>query len=129
MFFITWGAGIVSGLCAALGCGECWLAQQMHHVPWAGLAHHDTIFPLFLFLAGVSWPFSYAAQTERGRTSWQIHCKIIRRMAVLALLGFFSGLVGRVGTPWANFAGAAALQATCWLVLFCLYRKNVFLKV
>ena len=113
MFFITGGAGIISGLCAALGCGECWLAQQMHHVPWSGLAHHDTIFPLFLFLAGVSWPFSYAAQVEKGRTPWQIHLKIIRRMAVLVLFGFFCGhllafketfripsVLGQIGLSW-----------------------------
>ena len=62
MFFITGGSGIIAGLCAALGWGDGWLARQMHHVPWAGLAHHDTIFPLFLFLAGLSdwW-------TSRGR--------------------------------------------------------------
>ena len=49
MFFITGGANIVIGLCAGLGFGDCWIAQQMKHVSWAGLAHHDTIFPLFLF--------------------------------------------------------------------------------
>ena len=64
MFFITGGAMLISALCAACGCGDGWLAVQMKHVPWAGLAHHDTIFPLFLFLAGVSWPFSCASQYQ-----------------------------------------------------------------
>ena len=57
MFFITGGATLITALCAAFGFGDGWLARQMEHVPWAGLAHHDTIFPLFLFLAGVTWPF------------------------------------------------------------------------
>ncbi|MFR5767482.1 MAG: DUF5009 domain-containing protein [Alistipes sp.] len=31
-------------------------AASMSHVAWDGFAHHDTIFPLFLFIAGVSCP-------------------------------------------------------------------------
>ena len=49
MFFITGGAAAISGICAALGCQDGWLAAQMKHVEWTGLAQHDTIFPLFLF--------------------------------------------------------------------------------
>lgn len=119
MFFITGGAAIVSGLCLGLGCDDsCWLVQQMRHVPWAGLAHHDTIFPLFLFLAGVSWPFSLASQEARGRTPWQIHRKVLVRVLVLFLLGLSSGgilafkptfripsVLGQIGLAW----GAAAL--------------------
>lgn len=118
MFFITGGAGIVAGLCGALGCGDCWLARQMAHVPWAGLSHHDTIFPLFLFLAGVSWPFSLAAQVDRGRPTRLIHRKIIFRMATLVILGMTLGgllkfslpfripsVLGHIGLSW----GFAAL--------------------
>jgi predicted acyltransferase len=47
MFFIIGGAAIISSLCAAFGCADGWIASQMKHVKWAGLAHHDTIFPLF----------------------------------------------------------------------------------
>lgn len=94
MFFITGGSALITGLCVALGCGDCWLAAQMKHVPWAGLAHHDTIFPLFLFLAGVSWPFSLAAQEKRGRTAWQILRKVIFRMlALFALELCLSGIL------------------------------------
>ena len=31
-------------------------AASMSHVAWDGFAHHDTIFPLFLFIAGVECP-------------------------------------------------------------------------
>lgn len=121
MFFITGGAAIVSGLCLGFGLDDsCWLVRQMRHVPWAGLAHHDTIFPLFLFLAGVSWPFSLASQEARGRTPWQIHRKVLVRALVLFLLGLSSGgilafkptfripsVLGQIGLAW----GAAALIA------------------
>lgn len=95
MFFIMGLSGLVASLCAL------WpnpvtdaLSQQMSHVDWNGLAHHDTIFPLFLFLAGVSFPFSYVKQQQKGLTSLQIHQKIIRRGLVLVLLGLiYNGLL------------------------------------
>ena len=43
------------------------IAGQMEHVEWNGLAHHDTIFPLFLFIAGISFPFSLEKQRGKGR--------------------------------------------------------------
>ena len=44
------------------------IAGQMEHVEWNGLAHHDTIFPLFLFIAGISFPFSLEKQRGKGMT-------------------------------------------------------------
>ena len=114
MFFIMGFASLVVQLCLAFGWGgDCWLAQQMRHPPWIGLTHHDTIFPLFIFIAGLSFPFSMAKQLERGRTKAQIAWRSLRRMAALILLGmlyerFFMGtpfrfgsVLGRIGISWA----------------------------
>ena len=50
MLFIMGLSAVIAKSCVALGFGnECWLARQMHHPPWIGLTHHDTIFPLFMF--------------------------------------------------------------------------------
>lgn len=121
MFFITGGAMAISGLCAALGRGDSWLAAQMQHVDWTGLAHHDTIFPLFLFLAGVSWPFSLGSQLAHGRSVWRIQAKILLRTAVLFLIGLsfggilqfkpdfrLMGVLQFIGLSW-------GLAATLWL--------------
>ena len=32
------------------------IAGHMRHVPWDGFTQHDMIFPLFLFIAGISLP-------------------------------------------------------------------------
>ena len=37
-----------------------WLAGQLEHPEWHGFKFYDLIFPLFLFLAGVSMPLSFA---------------------------------------------------------------------
>lgn len=115
MFFIMGLAGLVTSLCGLFPCGLSEeLAQQMRHAEWDGLFHHDTIFPLFLFLAGVSFPFSLAKSMEGGITRPQLYVKIIRRGLTLVLLGLiYNGLfnfdfdslrcasvLGRIGLAW-----------------------------
>jgi predicted acyltransferase len=119
----------------------------MGHVKWNGLQHHDTIFPLFLFLAGVSFPFSLAKQRENGATSKGIYAKIFRRAAMLIFLGMvYNGLLqfdfeklrvasvlARIGIAW---MGAALLyvnfgvKTRAWiavaiLVIYALLSKFV----
>ena len=119
MFFIFYGAALIVAVARMFGADDgCWLLRQMTHVEWEGLHQHDTIFPLFLFLAGVSWPFSLAGQLARGRTSLQIHLKVLRRSATLLLIGLllngllvnpasmkFTCVLGFIGVCW----GAAAI--------------------
>ena len=125
MLFIMGLTPVVAGLCNALGFGDgCWLASQMHHVKWHGFAQHDTIFPLFLFIAGAAFPFSFAAQVAKGRTRAQICLKLLRRMAILVILGAvyngmlrngfdnlrWASVLGRIGLAW---AGAGLLYVFC----------------
>ena len=113
MFFITGGSALITGLCVAFGCGDGWLATQMKHVPWAGFAHHDTIFPLFLFLAGVSWPFSLASQVAKGRTAWQIHRKVIVRALTLFLIELCLGRILKFD-PHFRLMGVLAFIGLSW---------------
>lgn len=116
MLFIMGFSGLVIALCALSDSPFAgWLAAQMRHVEWNGLAHHDTIFPLFLFIAGVSFPFSLAAQRAKGLSERHIHLKILRRALLLIALGvvyngFFkldfenlriASVLGRIGVAWA----------------------------
>ena len=115
MLFIMGFASLVVAICSLFPNGaDCGLAQQMGHVSWNGLRHHDTIFPLFLFIAGVSFPFSYAKQCSNGASRGKIYWKIIRRGLVLFLFGLiYNGLLrfnfshlriwsvlGRIGVAW-----------------------------
>lgn len=116
MLFIMGLSGLVVNICKLFDGSQVaqWLSLQMKHVAWDGFAHHDTIFPLFLFIAGVSFPFSYAAKKASGASAKDISLKIIRRAAVLVLLGilyngFFKmqldtlrlpSVLGRIGVAW-----------------------------
>ena len=42
------------------------LSEQFRHVPWDGFRFYDLIFPLFIFMAGVSMPFAITSKVEKG---------------------------------------------------------------
>ena len=121
MFFIMGLSGLIVSVCKLFPGGVSEeIITQMGHVDWDGLAHHDTIFPLFLFLAGVSFPYSYANQLAKGASRGQIYMKIFKRAAMLVFLGLiYNGLLkfdfenlrcasvlARIGLAW---MGAALL--------------------
>ena len=63
------------------------LAQQFHHIPWNGFSFYDFIFPLFLFIAGVSLPFSLNKGLSSGLMKRDLYRKAFRRLIILILLG------------------------------------------
>ena len=64
MLFIMGGEGLVCSIAAALGFAG--FDEAFGHAKWHGLHFMDMVFPLFLFIAGVSFPFSLAKSRERG---------------------------------------------------------------
>lgn len=142
MLFIMGFSTFVIALCSLFpGGADSLLAQTMKHAEWHGFTHHDTIFPLFLFLAGVSFPFSYAKSLAGGATKCQIYLKIAKRMLLLILFGLiYNGLfkfdfehlrvcsvLGRIGVAWAisavlymNF-GRVSRAVICGVILVAYY--------
>lgn len=125
MLFIMGFSGFLISLCKLFPGGQdFWLARQMTHAAWDGLTHHDTIFPLFLFIAGLSFPFSMEKSLSMGLDKRRILFKAIKRGVVLFLLGLvYDGLfdlnfatlripsvLGRIGIAW---MGAAILYIYC----------------
>src|SRR5690242_20835410 len=42
------------------------ISNQLHHSVWNGFTFYDLIFPLFIFIAGISMPFSFGRQMEQA---------------------------------------------------------------
>lgn len=104
---------IVSGVGGFLGA-------QMTHVAWEGFHFYDFVFPLFIFITGVSIVFSLSRLVEReGRPS--AHVRVVRR----ALLLYGLGLVfyGGISEHWADIRFAGVLQriALCYLFASLLF--------
>lgn len=64
-----------------------WIAAQLEHPAWHGFTFYDFIFPLFLFIAGVSLPFSLSKGLSSGMEKTTIYRKAFRRMLILIALG------------------------------------------
>lgn len=64
-----------------------WIARQMEHPAWHGFTFYDFIFPLFLFIAGVSLPFSLNKGLALGLSKANLYRKAFRRMLILMALG------------------------------------------
>lgn len=115
MFFIMGGGSLFIALATLFPIPFFQaIAEQMHHVEWHGFAFEDMIFPLFLFIAGISFPFSLEKQREQKKTNADIYKKIIRRGLTLVLFGFiyngllsldfehqrYASVLGRIGLAW-----------------------------
>lgn len=70
--------------------GWAWVdavALQFEHPRWNGFAFFDFIFPLFLFIAGLTIPFSISKGVQSGATKSELYKKAFRRMIILIALG------------------------------------------
>lgn len=64
------------------------VAKQFTHPAWFGFTFYDCIFPLFLFLAGVSIPFSLSKAIAQGTPKTTLYRKAFVRLLILLVLGF-----------------------------------------
>ena len=136
MFFITGGSVLLSAIGTLItGNPKSWIAVQMTHASWGEtLRIFDFIFPLFLFITGVTFPFSTEKRLERGESKRAISLNILRRAFLLVVLGALReqiqlldwphfrvwSVIGRIGIVW----GAAAL-----ITLHCRLRTCVIVTV
>jgi predicted acyltransferase len=82
-------------------------AAQMEHCQWAGFHFYDLIFPLFVFLVGISIVFSVDRMLEQSGKLRTIR-RIVIRSVILFLLGIF--YTGGVANGFANVYLAGVLH-------------------
>ncbi|MGB9653718.1 MAG: heparan-alpha-glucosaminide N-acetyltransferase domain-containing protein [Pseudolabrys sp.] len=90
------------------------LGTQMSHAEWVGLRFYDLIFPLFIFVTGVSIVLALPRLVEReGKV--RAHAHVLRRALLLYGLGiiFYGGL----SQHWddVRFVGVLQRIAICYL--------------
>ncbi len=89
MFWIVGGAGFFEALFKWFGPGAAHsLGRQLHHSHWVGFRFYDLIFPLFVFVVGMSVVFSLEKiLAQKGKKA--AYRRIFRRFVILYLLGIF----------------------------------------
>ena len=97
------------------------LATQLEHVEWEGFRFYDLIFPLFVFMAGVSLVFSLSrTMAQAGRAA--ALKRVFRRGVLLFVLGII--YYGGLSSPWPDIRlmgvlNRIALAYLCAGLLFC----------
>ena len=115
MFWIMGGESIFVGLATLTGWPVLkWWAEQLDHVPWHGFHFYDMIFPLFLFIAGISFSYSLAKRIAMNDSRASIYKHVISRGLLLLLIGIiynngvnfdfahmrYGSVLGRIGLAW-----------------------------
>ncbi|HMC26513.1 MAG TPA: heparan-alpha-glucosaminide N-acetyltransferase domain-containing protein [Verrucomicrobiae bacterium] len=102
------------------------LAAQLEHKDWRGFGFYDLIFPLFVFIVGVSLVFSLTKSLEQTGPA-VTRRKIFRRFVLLFLLALiYSGGVAREW-PEIRLLGVLNRIALCYLfaaLIFCRFRAQ-----
>src|SRR5213596_3360712 len=86
---------------------ETWSAiyPPLEHAAWNGWTPTDLIYPFFLFIVGVTTHLSLSARRARGADEGDIRRQILRRGALIFLLGFL--LNGFPCFTWGDVSGVA----------------------
>lgn len=86
------------------------LAQQFNHPKWNGFTFYDFIFPLFLFIAGLSIPFSLNKGLEQGLSKSKLYKKAFIRMLILIGLGILDKNAPVPFLDWTQIRFVGVLQ-------------------
>ena len=128
MCWIVGGGALVSALSRARpGSVIGKVREQLTHVEWDGFRFYDLIFPLFVFIAGVSAVFSLSKAKASGGVG-QAMARVLSRGLLLFALGvFYSGGIkdGWDGVRWLGVLQRIALAYTGAGLLYLLLPARV----
>jgi predicted acyltransferase len=127
MFWILGGDAIMFALGALTKAEPVqFFVRQFHHKSWEGFAFYDLIFPLFVFMSGVSIVFSLTRLQQQEGSGAAVK-RVLRRGILLFLLGLFYS--GGVSTTWPDIRllGVLPRIALAYLgagLLFCFFKPR-----
>jgi len=127
MFWIAGADDIVMALKAVATTGPiAFLATQLQHVKWEGFRFYDLIFPLFVFIVGVSLVFSLTKALEQQGRKTAIKRIFVRTLLLFVLGIIYSGGISR-GIEGIRLLGVLQRIALCYFfaaLLFCIFRTR-----
>jgi predicted acyltransferase len=124
-FDMFWIMG-ADGLVAALHELSDWplvafAAEQLEHRQWHGFTFYDLIFPLFIYVVGVSIVLSLGKKRDELADRGELYARIVRRALVLYVLGvlFYGGLSNSLNEiRWVGVLQRIAVCYLCGAIVF-----------
>jgi len=123
MFLLLFLGPVVRAFCKVYPDGTAWLSHQFNHVAWDGFVLWDIIMPLFLFMSGITIPFSMAKYKTGIKPDGQYYWKLCKRFCLLFVLGWLVqgnvlALDWKLFHPFANTLQAIAVGYVVAALLF-----------
>ena len=100
------------------------LKFQFDHVPWVGCAFWDLIQPSFMFMVGVSLPYSYAKREAAGESFQRMLGHAAVRSLVLILIGLFLSTGSKHTMTNFTFVNVLTQIGLGYTFLFLLRRRS-----
>lgn len=136
MFWIMSGEHIIHALAKATKWPLfLWMSEQLHHTVWNGFTFYDMIFPLFLFIAGISMPYSLQKKVQAAgvtaafelpaKDKKKLYISMLKRTLILILLGcIVNGLLAFKGYHHTRFASVLGRIGLAWFFAGMIYLNN-----
>ncbi|MDR6561945.1 MULTISPECIES: DUF5009 domain-containing protein [unclassified Arcicella] len=140
MFWIMSGEHIIHALAETTHIPLFeWMSEQLHHTAWNGITFYDMIFPLFLFIAGASMPFSMQKKVNEASVESayelpnvvkrSLYVAMVKRTVILIFLGIVvNGLFKWNGYEQTRIASVLGRIGLAWFFAGIIYLNNNTLK-
>jgi predicted acyltransferase len=89
---------------------------QLRHSVWNGFTLTDLVFPLFLFIMGVSMALSFQSRLARGSSRGEIAMQVIRRSLTIVLIGLLLNALPGFHLDTLRYCGVLQRIGVCYLV-------------
>jgi predicted acyltransferase len=124
----TWQIGYSANLNLLERITVC-CSNQLHHTVWNGFTFYDLIFPLFIFIAGVSMPYSLGRQLENaGAEHATVRRKIFRSLLRRTLILIALGMVVNGVLQWKGYDDTRMASVLSRIAISCLIGAVIFLN-
>jgi predicted acyltransferase len=107
------------------------LAEQLEHAEWQGFHCYDLIFPLFIFIVGVSLVFSLTRTIQQAGRAEALK-RVFRRSVLLFVVGIFYS--GGLTNPWPDIRLMGVLNRIALAyffagLLFCFFKPRALVAI
>jgi predicted acyltransferase len=107
------------------------LADQLDHAEWEGFHFYDMIFPLFVFIVGVSLVFSLTKTIQQAGRAEALK-RVFRRSILLFVIGIFYS--GGFTSPWPDMRLMGVLNRIALAyffagLLFCFFKPRALVAI
>ncbi|MBL7739946.1 MAG: DUF5009 domain-containing protein [Chitinophagaceae bacterium] len=105
------------------------VSNQLHHSPWNGFTFYDLIFPLFIFIAGVSMPYSFGQRLEKSGINLAVARKTIyRSLLKRTLLLVVLGMVVNGALQFSGYENTRFASVLGRIALSCFFAAIIYLN-